>query len=161
TTSDFLRSSINARREEGNEVSLMKFIKEMDGALDDLEIDKNMAQRYLNEGFSGGEKKRNEILHLMMLKPGIAILDEVDSGLAIAALKDVVHVVYVVREVAGSGCVIATHYQRLRTDLKADDGHTVNEGKNVKAGGAELVAIFETEGYYGVTDVLGMEDGTI
>src|SRR5690625_3575400 len=71
TTSDFLRSAINARRDEGSEIPLMKFIKEMDGALDDLEIDQNMAQRYLNEGFSGGEKKRNEILQLMMLKPGI------------------------------------------------------------------------------------------
>src|SRR5690625_6710779 len=65
----------------------MKFIKEMDGALDELDIDKNMAQRYLNEGFSGGEKKRNEILQLMMIQPAIAILDEVDSGLDIDALK--------------------------------------------------------------------------
>src|SRR5690625_4345441 len=87
TTSDFLRSAINARREEGDEISLMTFIKEMDSALDDLEIDKNMAQRYLNEGFSGGEKKRNEILQLMMMKPEIAILDEIDSGLDIDALK--------------------------------------------------------------------------
>src|SRR5699024_5876801 len=73
TTSDFLRSSINARREEGDEISLMKFIKEMDGALDELEIDKNMAQRYLNEGFSGGEKKRNEILQMKLLNPAIAV----------------------------------------------------------------------------------------
>src|SRR5690625_5031315 len=98
TTSDFLRSSINAKRGEGNEVSLMKFIKEMDTALDDLEIDQNMAQRYLNEGFSGGEKKRNEILQLMMLKPGIAILDEIDSGLDIDALKIVSDAVNKVRE---------------------------------------------------------------
>src|SRR5690625_1875684 len=79
TTSDFLRSSINAKRGEGNEISLMKFIKEMDGTLDDLEIDQNMAQRYLNEGFSGGEKKRNEIIQLMMLNAAIAILDDIDS----------------------------------------------------------------------------------
>src|SRR5699024_3453951 len=89
TTSDFLRSSINSKREEGDEIPLMKFIKDMDGAMDDLEIDKNMAQRYLNESFSGGDKKRNEILQLMMLKPEIAILDEIDSALDIDALKTV------------------------------------------------------------------------
>src|SRR5690625_2188791 len=83
TTSDFLRSSINARRDEGDEVSLMSFIKEMDTALEELEIDQNMAQRYLNEGFSGGEKKRNEIIQKMIIKPAIAILDEIDSGLDI------------------------------------------------------------------------------
>src|SRR5699024_4523369 len=98
TTSDFLRSSINARSEEGDEISLMTFIKEMDGALEELEIDINMAQRYLNEGFSGGEKKRNEILQLMMLKPGIAILDEIDSGLDIDALRIVANAVNKVRE---------------------------------------------------------------
>src|SRR5699024_6643688 len=87
TTSDFLRSSNNARSKEGAEIPLMKFIKEMDKTLDYLNIDKNMAQRYLNEGFSGGEKKRNEILQLMMMKPEIAILDEIDSGLDIDALK--------------------------------------------------------------------------
>src|SRR5690606_21998586 len=86
TNSDFLRSAINSRREEGDEIPLMKFIKEMDAAMDVLEMDKNMAQRYLNEGFSGGEKKRNEILQLMLLKPQIAILDEIDSGLDIDAL---------------------------------------------------------------------------
>src|SRR5690625_4473921 len=98
TTSDFLRSSINARRGEGNEISLMKFIKEMDRTMDELETDQNMAQRYLNEGFSGGEKKRNEILQLMMLKPEIAILDEIDSGLDIDALKIVADGVNKLRE---------------------------------------------------------------
>src|SRR5690606_15014459 len=87
TNADFLRSSINARREEGNEISLMKFIKEMDSKMEVLEMDPDMAQRYLNEGFSGGEKKRNEILQLMMIQPAIAILDEIDSGLDIDALK--------------------------------------------------------------------------
>src|SRR5699024_11470506 len=87
TTSDFLRSSINARREEGDEISLMKFIKEMDGDLADLSIDQSMAQRYLNEGFYGGVKKRNEILQLLMLQLGIAIVDEIDSVLHMDALK--------------------------------------------------------------------------
>jgi len=77
TNADFLRSAINARREEGDEISLMKFIRELDKNMEFLEMNEDMAQRYLNEGFSGGEKKRNEILQLMMIKPTIAILDEV------------------------------------------------------------------------------------
>src|SRR5690625_3389786 len=120
TTSDFLRSSINARRGEGNEISLMKFIKEMDAALDELEMDKNMAQRYLNEGFSVGEKKSNEIVQLMMLKPGITILDEIDSGLDLDALKIVSDTVNKVREETGLGCLNITHYQRLHTNMKPD-----------------------------------------
>ena len=161
TTSDFLRSSINARREEGDEVSLMKFIKEMDGALDDLDIDKNMAQRYLNEGFSGGEKKRNEILQLMMLKPGIAILDEIDSGLDIDALKIVADGVNQVREKTGLGCLIITHYQRLLNYIKPDHVHIIMQGKIVKSGGAELAERLEAEGYEWIKEELGIEDETI
>ncbi|MDT4038668.1 ATP-binding cassette domain-containing protein, partial [Staphylococcus aureus] len=73
--------AINAKREEGEEINLMQFIKKLDKEMDYLDIDQDMAQRYLNEGFSGGEKKRNEILQLMMLEPKFAILDEIDSGL--------------------------------------------------------------------------------
>ena len=112
TTSEFLRSSINARRDEGDEIPLMKFIKEMDSTLDELEIDKNMAQRYLNEGFSGGEKKRNEILQLRMMNPKIAILDEIDSGLDIDALRVVSDAINKQREDSQFGCLIITHYQR-------------------------------------------------
>lgn len=161
TTSDFLRSSMNARREEGNEISLMKFIKEMDGALEDLSIDQNMAQRYLNEGFSGGEKKRNEILQLLMLKPGIAILDEIDSGLDIDALKVVADGVNKVREETGLGCLIITHYQRLLNYIKPDHVHVVMQGKIVKTGGAELSERLENEGYEWVKEELGIEDETI
>lgn len=161
TTSDFLRSAINARREEGNEISLMKFIKEMDAALDDLEMDKNMAQRYLNEGFSGGEKKRNEILQLMMLKPGIAILDEIDSGLDIDALKIVSEAVNKVREETGLGCLIITHYQRLLNYIKPDFVHVVMQGRIVKSGGPELAQRLEKEGYEWVKEELGIEDETV
>ncbi|PNB77153.1 ABC transporter ATP-binding protein, partial [Pseudomonas sp. FW305-BF6] len=87
TNADFLRSAVNARREEGDEISLMKFIRSLDKNMEFLEMDPEMAQRYLNEGFSGGEKKRNEILQMMMIQPKIAILDEIDSGLDIDALK--------------------------------------------------------------------------
>ena len=83
TNADFLRSAMNARREEGDEISIMKFIRELDSKMEYLEMDQDMAQRYLNEGFSGGEKKRNEILQLMMIQPKFAILDEIDSGLDI------------------------------------------------------------------------------
>lgn len=161
TTSDFLRSSINARREEGNEISLMKFIREMDSALDELEIDQNMAQRYLNEGFSGGEKKRNEILQLMMIKPAFAILDEIDSGLDIDALKIVSDAVNKVREETGLGSLIITHYQRLLNYIEPDFVHVIMQGRIVKSGGAELAQRLEKDGYEWIKEELGIEDETV
>ncbi|MFD1361482.1 Fe-S cluster assembly ATPase SufC [Lentibacillus salinarum] len=157
TTSDFLRSSINAKREEGDEISLMKFIKEMDGVLEDLEIDKNMAQRYLNEGFSGGEKKRNEILQLMLLKPEIAILDEIDSGLDIDALKVVAKGINKMRD-EQFGCLIITHYQRLLNYITPDKVHVMMQGRVVKSGGPELAQRLEAEGYDWIKEELGIED---
>ena len=110
TNADFMRSAINAKREEGQEINLMQFIKKLDKQMDFLDIDKDMAQRYLNEGFSGGEKKRNEILQLMMLEPKFAILDEIDSGLDIDALKVVSKGI---NEMRGEdfGALMITHYQ--------------------------------------------------
>ncbi|ENH96820.1 ABC-type transport system ATP-binding protein [Gracilibacillus halophilus YIM-C55.5] len=160
TTSDFLRSSINSRREEGDEISLMKFIKEMDEALDYLEIDKNMAQRYLNEGFSGGEKKRNEILQLMMLQPEIAILDEIDSGLDIDALKVVSKGINKLRN-DNFGCLIITHYQRLLDYITPDQVHVMMQGRVVKSGGPELAQRLEAEGYDWIKQELGIEDETV
>ncbi|HLS67581.1 MAG TPA: Fe-S cluster assembly ATPase SufC [Pseudogracilibacillus sp.] len=161
TTSDFLRSSINARRGEGNEISLMKFIKEMDGALGELDMDLNMAQRYLNEGFSGGEKKRNEILQLMMLQPGIAILDEIDSGLDIDALRIVSDAVNKVREETNLGCLIITHYQRLLNYIEPDFVHVIMQGRIVKSGGRELAERLEKDGYEWIKEELGIEDVTV
>ncbi|SDM15932.1 Fe-S cluster assembly ATPase SufC [Sediminibacillus halophilus] len=160
TNSDFLRSSINARREEGDEISLMKFIKEMDEAMDYLEMDKNMAQRYLNEGFSGGEKKRNEILQLMMIKPEIAILDEIDSGLDIDALKVVSKGINKLRD-ENFGCLIITHYQRLLNYITPDKVHVMMQGKVVKSGGPELAQRLEAEGYEWIKEELGIEDETV
>lgn len=160
TTSDFLRSSINARREEGDEIPLMKFIKEMDNTLDYLEIDKNMAQRYLNEGFSGGEKKRNEILQLMLLKPEIAILDEIDSGLDIDALKVVSKGINKLRD-ENFGCLIITHYQRLLNYITPDHVHVIMQGRIVKSGGPELAHRLEAEGYEWIKTELGIEDETV
>lgn len=160
TTSDFLRSSINARREEGEEIPLMKFIKEMDATLDYLDIDKNMAQRYLNEGFSGGEKKRNEILQLMLLKPEIAILDEIDSGLDIDALKVVSKGINKLRD-ENFGCLIITHYQRLLNYITPDHVHIMMQGRVVKSGGPELAKRLEAEGYEWVKEELGITDETV
>ncbi|GAA0439407.1 MAG: Fe-S cluster assembly ATPase SufC [Bacillota bacterium] len=160
TTSDFLRSSINARRGEGNEISLMNFIKEMDSALDYLDIDKNMAQRYLNEGFSGGEKKRNEILQLLLLKPEIAILDEIDSGLDIDALKIVSKGINRLRD-ENFGCLIITHYQRLLNYITPDKVHVMMQGRVVKSGGPELAKRLEAEGYEWIKEELGIEDETV
>ncbi|UXR70045.1 MULTISPECIES: Fe-S cluster assembly ATPase SufC [unclassified Staphylococcus] len=146
TNADFLRSAINAQREEGQEINLMQFIKQLDKHMDFLEMDKDMAQRYLNEGFSGGEKKRNEILQLMMLQPKFAILDEIDSGLDIDALKVVSKGI---NEMRGEefGSLIITHYQRLLDYITPDFVHVMYNGIIVKSGGAELAKRLEEEGY--------------
>jgi len=160
TTSDFLRSAINAHREEGDEIPLMTFIKEMDATMDLLDIDKNMAQRYLNEGFSGGEKKRNEILQLMLIKPKIGILDEIDSGLDIDALKVVAKGINELRD-ENFGCLIITHYQRLLNYVTPDYVHVMMQGRIVTSGGAELVERLEAEGYEWIKEELGIEDETV
>ncbi|SHF16429.1 Iron-regulated ABC transporter ATPase subunit SufC [Seinonella peptonophila] len=160
TNADFLRSAINAKREEGNEISLMKFIRELDKKMDLLEIDSSFSQRYLNEGFSGGEKKRNEILQMMMLDPRIAILDEIDSGLDIDALKVVAKGVNEKRS-PELGVIIITHYQRLLNYIKPDFVHVFMQGKVVKSGGPELAERLEAEGYDWVKEELGIEDETV
>ena len=157
TNADFLRSAINARRGEGNEVSLMKFIRELDKKMDFLEMPEEMGQRYLNEGFSGGEKKRNEILQLMMLKPKFAILDEIDSGLDIDALKVVSKGINAMRG-EGFGCLMITHYQRLLNYITPDHVHIMMKGKVVRSGGAELAEKLEAEGYDWIKKELGIED---
>ncbi|WP_453994066.1 Fe-S cluster assembly ATPase SufC [Bacillus nitroreducens] len=160
TNADFLRSAINARREEGDEISLMKFIRTMDKNMEKLEMDPDMAQRYLNEGFSGGEKKRNEILQLTMLEPKIAILDEIDSGLDIDALKVVSKGI---NDMRGEefGCLIITHYQRLLNYITPDKVHVMMQGRIVKSGGPELAQRLEAEGYDWIKQELGIEDETV
>ena len=154
TNADFMRSAINAKREEGQEINLMQFIKKLDKQMDFLDIDKDMAQRYLNEGFSGGEKKRNEILQLMMLEPKFAILDEIDSGLDIDALKVVSKGI---NEMRGEdfGALMITHYQRLLNYITPDKVHVMYGGKVVKSGGPELAKRLEEEGYEWVKDEFG------
>jgi len=160
TNTDFLRSAINARREEGNEISLMKFIRELDKKMATLEMDESFAHRYLNEGFSGGEKKRNEILQMMMIEPSLCILDEIDSGLDIDALKVVAKGVNDMRA-AERGFLIITHYQRLLNYITPDFVHVMMQGRIVKSGGPELAARLEAEGYDWIKEELGIVDETV
>ncbi|GGJ00057.1 Fe-S cluster assembly ATPase SufC [Paenibacillus hunanensis] len=160
TNSDFLRSAINARREEGQEISLIKFIRQMEGSMKELDMNPEFAHRYLNEGFSGGEKKRNEILQMLMLDPKIVILDEIDSGLDIDALKIVAAGVNKMRS-EDRGFLIITHYQRLLNYITPDYVHVMMQGRIVKSGGPELAARLEAEGYDWVKEELGITDETV
>ncbi|HAA3499761.1 Fe-S cluster assembly ATPase SufC [Listeria monocytogenes] len=156
TNAEFIRAAINSRREEGDEIPVMQFIRKLDAKMDILDMDEEMAERYLNEGFSGGEKKRNEILQLLMIEPKLAILDEIDSGLDIDALKVVSKGVNEMRS-EGFGCLIITHYQRLLNYITPDFVHVMMQGKVVKEGGPELAKRLEAEGYDWIKQELGIE----
>jgi Fe-S cluster assembly ATP-binding protein len=160
TNADFLRSAINVRRGEGNEISLIRFVRLMEAKMKELEMNPEFIHRYLNEGFSGGEKKRNEILQMMMLEPKLAILDEIDSGLDIDALKIVAAGVNAMRSPERSFLII-THYQRLLNYIKPDYVHVMMQGRIVKSGGPELAERLEAEGYDWVKDELGIVDETV
>ncbi|MBW7452851.1 Fe-S cluster assembly ATPase SufC [Paenibacillus sepulcri] len=160
TNADFLRSAMNARRGEGNELSLIKFIRLMEARMKNLEMNPEFAHRYLNEGFSGGEKKRNEILQMMLLEPKVAILDEIDSGLDIDALRIVADGVNAMRTEERSFLII-THYQRLLTYIKPDYVHVMMQGRLVKSGGPELAHKVEAEGYDWIKEELGITDETV
>ncbi len=157
TNSDFLRSAINARREEGNEISLMKFIRQLEAKMKELEMNPQFAHRYLNEGFSGGEKKRNEILQMLLLEPRLTILDEIDSGLDIDALRIVADGVNSMRGEDRSFLII-THYQRLLNYIKPDFVHVMMQGRIVRSGGPELAERLENEGYEWLKEELGIVD---
>ncbi|HEN5392219.1 TPA: Fe-S cluster assembly ATPase SufC [Listeria monocytogenes] len=156
TNAEFIRAAINSRREEGDEIPVMQFIRKLDAKMDILDMDEEMAERYLNEGFSGGEKKRNENLQLLMIEPKLAILDEIDSGLDIDALKVVSKGVNEMRG-EGFGCLIITHYQRLLNYITPDFVHVMMQGKVVKEGGPELAKRLEAEGYDWIKQELGIE----
>ncbi|HAB0383954.1 TPA_asm: ABC transporter ATP-binding protein [Listeria monocytogenes] len=156
TNAEFIRAAINSRREEGDEIPVMQFIRKLDAKMDILDMDEEMAERYLNEGFSGGEKKRNEILQLLMIEPKLAILDEIDSGLDIDALEVVSKGVNEMRG-EGFGCLIITHYQRLLNYITPDFVHVMMQGKVVKEGGPELAKRLEAEGYDWIKQELGIE----
>ena len=141
---NFLRLALNARRDD--EISAMEFHKLLLEKMQMLKMDPKFAQRYLNEGFSGGEKKRNEILQLAVLEPELAILDETDSGLDIDALRIVADGVNRLRGPA-LGVLVITHYQRLLNYIVPDFVHVLIDGRLVKSGGKELALELEAEGY--------------
>jgi Fe-S cluster assembly ATP-binding protein len=159
TVTSFLRSAINAIRKaqnggEENPIPIPEFRKELLDQMDRLKVSRELASRYLNDGFSGGEKKRVEILQMAMLKPRIAVLDETDSGLDIDALKVVAGGV---KELVGPemGALVITHYQRILDYITPDYVHVFIDGRIVEEGGPELAHKLEAEGYerYGVAAV--------
>ena len=156
TNAEFMRAAINARRAEDDQISIMAFLKKLDQRMAVLDMTEEMSERYLNEGFSGGEKKRNEILQLMMIEPKFAILDEIDSGLDIDALQVVSKGV---NEMRGDnfGSLIITHYQRLLNYIVPDFVHIMMGGKIVTTGDASLAKRLEDEGYAGIRDELELD----
>src|SRR5215475_487332 len=149
--SNFLRSAATAIR--GEAPKLRTWVKEVKSAMEGLEIDSSFSERSVNEGFSGGEKKRHEILQLSLLKPKIAILDETDSGLDVDALRVVSEGVNQVRE-SGIGTLLITHYTRILRYIEPDFVHVFFDGRIVESGGAELAERLEEEGYarFGVNE---------
>ena len=144
----FLRTSVNAQRKARGEeeMSAADFLKEVRTRAKDLKIDADMLKRPVNVGFSGGEKKRNEILQMAMLQPKMCILDETDSGLDVDAMKLVSEGVNALRD-AGRGFLVITHYQRLLDHIKPDVVHIMADGRIVKTGGPELALEVENNGY--------------
>lgn len=156
TVTSFLRSAINAIRKakaggQDDPVKIPEFRKDLLEAMDRLKVSRELASRYLNDGFSGGEKKRVEILQMAMLKPRIAVLDETDSGLDIDALKVVAEGVKALVS-PEMGAVVITHYQRILNYIQPDFVHVFIGGRIVDEGGPELAHKLEAEGYerYGV-----------
>jgi Fe-S cluster assembly ATP-binding protein len=152
TVANFLRHAVtnvrNPARKEGEDlIPMREFRKEIREQMDDLGVDAEFARRYLNEGFSGGEKKRAEVLQLAMLKPAFAILDETDSGLDIDAVRIVSEGVNRVAAKNGTGVLVITHYERILTYIKPQFVHILFGGRIVENGGPELVKQLESEGY--------------
>jgi len=145
SVSNFLRTAATAIR--GEAPKLRTWVKDVRSAMDDLAIDPSFAERDVNTGFSGGEKKRHEILQLELLKPRIAILDETDSGLDIDALKVVSAGVNRIREGGETGILLITHYTRILRYIKPDYVHVFVDGRIVEEGGPELSETLEADGY--------------
>jgi Fe-S cluster assembly ATP-binding protein len=149
TVTKYLRMVMNAHREAHGEgdIPLREFRKTVEAAMELTNVPKDFSSRYLNEGFSGGEKKRMEILQLALMQPRLAILDETDSGLDIDALNVVAHGVNTVAKGSGMGALIITHYQRILHLVQPDRVSILFDGRIAKEGGPELVDRLEREGY--------------
>lgn len=145
SVANFLRMAINAQREEP--IQVKEFRDQLQEAVTLLDVNREFTSRSLNEGFSGGEKKRCEVLQMAMLNPSVAILDETDSGLDIDALRTVATGVQALHEKSGLGALVITHYQRILHYIKPEFVHIMLEGRIVREGGPELVEQLEREGY--------------
>ncbi|NDJ86512.1 MAG: Fe-S cluster assembly ATPase SufC [Chloroflexi bacterium] len=160
TVANFLRSGINARRKAENPddpgISIPEFRRLLKQKMDLLGIDHKFAGRYLNEGFSGGEKKRNEVLQLATLEPLIGILDETDSGLDIDALRIVAEGVNKLKG-PGLGILVITHYKRMLEYLQPEYVHLMMDGRIVESGGPELAQTVEDHGYAPFFEKFGLE----
>lgn len=154
SNANFLRAALNARQAEGEEVEATEFYAQMYAEMDKLEMSRSFTARSVNEGFSGGEKKRNEILQMAMLKPAYAVLDETDSGLDIDALRIVSAGVNALRG-PQLGVLLITHYQRLLDYIVPDVVHVMMAGRIVRSGGKELALELEERGYDFIKDELG------
>jgi Fe-S cluster assembly ATP-binding protein len=152
---NFLRTAYKSVK--GEEISALAFRKHMKEKMNLLGVDDSMVQRYVNQGFSGGEKKRNEILQLAVLEPQIAILDETDSGLDIDSLKQVANGIAQLIG-PGLGVLLITHYQRILNYITPDRVHVMMAGRIVKSGGEELAAELEEKGYEGLRKELGLDE---
>ena len=148
----FLKAALNAKRKHQglDELDAMDFMALVKQKLKVLHVDESMLQRSVNEGFSGGEKKRNEIFHMAVMEPALAVLDETDSGLDIDALKVVSEGVNAMRS-PDRAFVVVTHYQRLLNYIVPDFVHVLSEGRIVRSGGRELALELEEKGYAGQT----------
>ncbi len=145
---NFLRTALQARLGEGEEVDLFDFQDELLGKMEILDMDPSFAERSVNDGFSGGEKKRNEILQMAVLKPKLALMDETDSGLDIDALQVVAKGVKRLQEEdPDMSVLIITHYQRVLQYIEPDHVHVMIGGQLVRSGGAEVAADLEAQGY--------------
>jgi Fe-S cluster assembly ATP-binding protein len=154
TNSDFVHAAMKANGYKG---SIYKFAMQYDKMCKELKMGSNFATRYLNEGFSGGEKKRNEILQMKMIQPKFAILDEIDSGLDVDALKIVGENVNNMKSDTFASLVI-THYQRLLDYIDVSHVHIMLKGKIVRSGGKELITKIDNEGYDWIKEELGIVD---
>ncbi|HEY5196347.1 MAG TPA: Fe-S cluster assembly ATPase SufC [Solirubrobacteraceae bacterium] len=153
SVANFLRMALNAKREEP--IKVKEFGKQLAHAVEMLDVDRSFTSRHLNDGFSGGEKKRAEILQMAMLAPEIAVLDETDSGLDIDALRIVANGVAKLHAEQGLGALIITHYQRILDYITPEFVHVLMDGRIVLDGGPELVARLEREGYDPIREQVG------
>lgn len=157
TNSDFMKAALNARRDSA--IPIFTFIRQLDKAIASLQMKSDLAHRYVNEGFSGGEKKRNEILQMILLEPKIAMLDEIDSGLDVDAMKIVAQAILDQQAKSNLGLLIVSHYERFYQLIPPTHVHVLLDGQIVLSGDIDLVNKIDTEGYdwvareYGATIV--------